>query len=118
MKRMSLATCLGSIAVAVLLTGCSGQDESAVAPSGTEVVRMWIEPDLVDCVGVAPMECMQVAYSEGGDSQLFYDSIEGFEHEEGTAYVLDVRVSEVADPPADGSSLAYTLVTVVSAVPQ
>jgi hypothetical protein len=119
MKRSSLAACAGSLAaMALVLGGCSGQDESTAAPSGADVVRMWVEPERVDCVGVAPMECLQVAYSEGGDTQLFYDSIEGFEYEEGTAYVLDVRVSEVADPPADGSSLAYTLVTVVSAVPQ
>ena len=79
---------------------------------------MWIEPDRVECTGVGPMECLQVAYSEDGEPQLFYDAIAGFEPEVGTAYVIDVQVTEVADPPADGSSLSYTLVSVVSEEPQ
>lgn len=74
---------------------------------------MWIGPDLVECEGVAPMLCMQVAYAEGDDYQLFYDQIDGFTHEEGTAYVIDVAITEVDNPPADASSLQYTLVEVV-----
>lgn len=79
---------------------------------------MWVEPELVECTGVGPMECLQVSYTEGGEPELFYDAIDGFTFTEGTAYVLDVEVTEVADPPADGSSLAYRLVEVVSEEPQ
>ncbi len=78
---------------------------------------MWIEPELAECTGVGPMECMQVAYTEDGEPELFYSAIEGFEFVEGTSYVIDVQVSEVASPPADGSSLSYTLVQVVSETP-
>ena len=78
---------------------------------------MWIEPELAECTGVGPMECMQVSYTEDGETQLFYGSIDGFEYVEGTSYVIDVRVTEVANPPADGSSLNYTLVEVVSETP-
>jgi len=104
--------------VSLGLVACSGSapDESAGESTG-DVVRMWVGPERVDCVGVAPMECLQVAYAEDAEPQLFYDEIAGFEHQEGTAYVLDVRVDEVADPPADASSLTYTLVTVVSETP-
>ncbi len=59
------------------------------------------------------MMCMQVAYAEGDDYQLFYDQIEGFMHEEGTSYVIDVSIIEVDDPPADASSLRYALVEVI-----
>lgn len=119
-SRALLATAAG---VAVLLTGCSSAGSGATdvesgPDSSGEVVRMWVEPELVECTGVAPMECLQVAYSEGGEPQLFYDAIEGFTFTEGTSYVLDVEVTEVADPPADGSSLAYRLVEVVSEEPQ
>lgn len=79
---------------------------------------MWVEPELVECTGVGPMECLQVAYTEGGEPELFYDTIDGFTFTEGTAYVLDVEVTAVEDPPADGSSLAYRLVEVVSEEPQ
>lgn len=105
---------LGLGLTTVGVAGCSG---SAPDESAGDVVRMWVGPERVDCVGVAPMECLQVAYAEDAEPQLFYDEIAGFEHQEGTAYVLDVRVDEVADPPADASSLTYTLVTVVSETP-
>lgn len=100
---------------AAALTGCSSAESEA---GSDEVVRMWIEPERVECVGVAPMECLQVAYSEGGEPEYFYDSIAGFDHQEGTAYVIDVQVTEVENPPADASSLNYTLVEVISETPQ
>lgn len=103
------AAALVALSSVLTLAGCAGGSTDA-----GEVVRMWVGPDTVACVGVAPMECLQVAYSEDGEPELFYDSIAGFEHEPGTAYVLDVRVEEVADPPADGSTRSYTLVDVVS----
>ncbi len=53
----------------------------------------------------------------GRGAELFYDSIEGFDYSEGTSYVIDVQVVEVASPPADGSSLSYSLVEVVSETP-
>lgn len=109
-----------ALLTASALTGCSsaGSEAGAPEPGSGEVVRMWIEPELVECVGVAPMECMQVAYSEGGEPQFFYDSIAGFDYQEGTSYVIDVQVTEVEDPPADASSLSYTLVDVISETPQ
>jgi hypothetical protein len=74
---------------------------------------MWIGPELVECEGVAPMMCLQVAYAENAEYEFFYDQIAGFEPAEGTSYVIDVKITEIADPPADASSLAYTLVKVV-----
>lgn len=74
---------------------------------------MWIGPDLVECEGVAPMMCLQVAFSSDADYELFYDQISGFQPVEGTSYVIDVEVTEVDNPPADASSLEYTLVEVV-----
>ncbi len=111
---------LAAVAVLILASACSTSEEpspSASAAAGDEVVRMWIGPELAECEGVGPMECMQVSYTEDGESELFYSSIEGFEYVEGTSYVIDVRVAEVASPPADGSSLSYTLVEVISETP-
>lgn len=86
--------------------------EQASAAEGT--TRLWIGPDLVDCIGEAEQKCMQVADSEDGEYLNFFDQIEGFTFVEGTSYVVDVVIEEVADPPADGSSLKYTLVEIVS----
>ncbi len=95
---------LTSVALGVALTGCS---------EPTDNTRLWIGPERVECEGVAPMMCLQVAKSEDGDYQLFYDTIEGFDYQEGTSYVIDVSITEVENPPADSSSLQYTLVEIV-----
>ena len=83
--------------------------------SSSRVVRMWIGPDVVDCVGVGPRKCLLVKESENADWEFFYDGIEGFTHIEGVSYVLDVEITEIEDPPADSSSLDYGLVQVVEA---
>jgi len=117
-RRLIAAIAAATMVVAV--GGCSSDDGGATATSaaaGTDVVRMWIQPELAECTGVGPMECMQVAYTEDGEPQLFYSGIDGFTFVEGTSYVVDVQVTEVASPPADGSSLSYTLVEVVSETP-
>ena len=95
---------LASVALGVALTGCS---------DSTDTTRLWIGPERVECEGVAPMMCLQVAESEDGDYQLFYDTIEAFDYQEGTSYVIDVSITEVEDPPADASSVQYTLVEIV-----
>lgn len=69
-----------------------------------------IGPELVDCVGVAPMRCMVV------DEGLFYDEIEGFEHEEGYRYRIRMERYDPwggEEPPADASSRGYRLVEVL-----
>ena len=95
---------LASVALGVALTGCS---------DSTDTTRLWIGPERVECEGVAPKMCLQVAEYEDGDYQLFYDTIEGFDYQEGTSYVIDVSITEVENPPADASSLQYTLVEIV-----
>lgn len=93
----------------------NGAEPTASAATGEAVTRLWIKPDLVDCIGEAEQKCMQVAEAVDGEYLFFYDEIAGFEFVEGTSYVIDVRIDEIADPPADGSSLAYTLVELVQA---
>jgi heat shock protein HslJ len=48
---------------------------------------------------------------------LFHDQIEGFDFEPGYEYELLVLVEPVENPPADASSLKYTLVEEVSKTP-
>jgi heat shock protein HslJ len=88
----------------------TGQDEG-------DVVTMYVGPELADCVGVGPQECMLVKYSPEEEYQYFYNQIEGFTYEPGYEYELQVLVTPIENPPADGSSLKYTLVEVVSQTP-
>ena len=85
-------------------------------PEAEEVV--WIVgPELVDCVGVGPQKCMLIKENPEDDWQYFYSSIDGFDYEEGNVYVIRVLVEPVANPPADGSSLKYTLIEVIEQQP-
>ena len=75
-----------------------------------------VAPTKVDCVGVAPMKCLQVR-EVGGPWQTFYAPIQGFDFQEGWRYRLQVNESKIANPPADGSSLRYQLVRVLDKMP-
>ena len=93
-----------------------------------EVATCYDDPTLADlrvnsakvaCTGVGPMQCLQVQQNEkigGPDWTLLYQGIEGFTHQEGFVYDLRVRITKVPSPPADGSSLRYTLVKEISSL--
>ncbi len=95
--------------------------ETAVAPEGSEtpgrIVNAFVGPELVECTGVGPQQCLQYKTNPDDEYSLFYDSIEGFEYEEGYEYELRVLVEPVQNPPADASALQYTLVETVSKTP-
>jgi len=78
----------------------------------------WVNSLKSECVGVAPMQCMQIQKGKEYNPeswQHFYYSIEGFEYEEGFIYKIVVQEEQLpADlAPADGSSIKYTLVKVL-----
>jgi hypothetical protein len=85
--------------------------------SMTEVKTLFVGPELVECVGVAPQQCMQVKEDADGEYSLFYNQIEGFTFEPGFEFELSISVETIANPPADGSSLRYSLIEIVSQTP-
>ena len=98
--------------ISLLLTACI-----AVLPSTTQGPRietLYVGPELVDCVGVAPQKCLQVKRDPNAEWEFFYSTIDGFTYEEGFEYELRVAVVTVANPPADASSLRYELVEIVA----
>ena len=107
------------VAVALVLAGivaCSRDTAppvEAAASAGIEKT-LFIAPERKPCTGVGPMECLQVREAADRPWQYFYSEIEGFSYEPGFDYELRVREEKVANPPADGSSLRWTLVKVVS----
>ncbi|MGL4331512.1 MAG: DUF4377 domain-containing protein [Bacteroidales bacterium] len=115
MKHLKLlfAAALSMVIIASCATKNSTQKEN--------IERMEINSQLIDCMGVAPMKCMQVKYLDrtGEDKEnwnTMYGGIEGFEYEPGYVYVLEVE-KEVLDPktvPADASTIRYKLVKVIS----
>ncbi len=96
--------------IAVKFTG--GQ-----SPAIQDQKTLYVGPNLVNCVGVAPQKCMQVKENPEDSWKLFYDQIDGFQYVEGYLYELKVIEEAVANPPADKSSLKLSLVEIVNQTP-
>jgi heat shock protein HslJ len=75
---------------------------------------IWIGPELKDCTGVAPQQCMQIKWEQDAGWEYFYNQIAGFTFEPGFEYELIVEERKVENPPADAPSLAWHLVEVTS----
>jgi heat shock protein HslJ len=81
---------------------------------GSGEMTVYVGPYQVDCVGVAPQKCLLVKEKPGDDWTMRYDPIQGFDYEPGYEYELRILEEKVENPPADASSLRWTLVEVVS----
>lgn len=80
-------------------------------------VQYWVNSQKKPCVGIAPMNCLQVQTGETIDEggwELFYSPIEGFDYEEGYQYLILVEVRELSakQTPADASSQQYQLLAI------
>jgi hypothetical protein len=82
--------------------------------SDLQTVKYTIASQTADCMGVAPQKCLLVKKADATEWQYFYSPIEGFIHEDGYEYVLEIREEKQKNPPADASSIKYTLVKTVS----
>ncbi len=107
MKRVQLVTIVLLLAATVL---------AACAPAGgrSAGTTLYVGSHQVPCTGVAPQMCMLVREDPKDDWTLFYDQIQGFEYEPGFQYELLVQKQEVENPPADASSIRWTLLEIVS----
>lgn len=104
---MKKALFIGAIAlIAIITVGAFIIFQNSNDLGSTRIME--IGPEKVDCVGVGPRECLVV------DGEYFYSVIGGFEYEEGYTYSIKVGVEDVENPPADGSSLKYTLIKIIS----
>ncbi len=79
-----------------------------------ETKRVYIASTLADCEGVAPQQCMKYKENHSDEWTYFYDTIEGFDYQEGYSYELEVVIAQVENPAADASSLKYSLVKILS----
>lgn len=104
MKTIMWATAL------LALSGCA-----ATATENSQEKTLYIASELVDCVGVAPMKCMQVKENPNEEWASFYDGIQGFDFEAGYQYKLKVFVKylDPKDVPADASSRRWSLVKIL-----
>jgi hypothetical protein len=94
---------------------CDHTDDYSVPRKGgiSEQVLI-IGPERRACQGMIPMQCLMVKREQAADWENFYDPIEGFDWQAGYVYELKLELEEVLDPPADGSSIRYRLLEVLS----
>ena len=98
-----------SLLVFFLITSC--QDEEF------GVVDIRVNHYKQSAIGVAPTFVLLIQEGDkiGTDEwQFHYSGITGFDYEWGYVYDLKIRKSPVDNPPADGSSVEYTLEEIIS----
>ena len=83
----------------------------------TKDVTLKVAPKLEDCMGMVPMRCMRVKMDDQENWSAHYENIEGFSFVPGFEYNLLVRITWIDKPPADGSSVRYTLLRELSRTP-
>ena len=90
------------------------------AATKTEDRILDIDSQMADCVGVAPRKCLRVrSADDSGKSpwELWYAHIDGFDWKPGVEYRVKIHGEPVANPPADASSMRWTLVEVIRETP-
>jgi len=111
-KRMSVV--LAGAAIVLAAAACS--DGTGGPEAGVEK-EVLVAHFVSDCVGVASQQCLSVRESTDDEWTLWYDPIDGFEHEAGYEYRLMISETRVADPPADASSIRWTLIEILEKMP-
>ena len=95
----------------VTLFSCSNDDDSS------RIINMRINHYQNTGIGVGPVLTLLVQEGNAigtNNWNRFYTSIAGFDYVPGKIYNLSVKVEPIKNPPADGSSLKYTLLEVKS----
>ena len=85
--------------------------------SKEEILTLDVAAARVPCQGAFPQECYRVRPQSDTDWTLFYGAIEGFDYQPGFEYTIKVVRRAVRNPPLDGSSFAYHLVSILRKVP-
>lgn len=101
-----------SALAALILAACCG-----ITGPESEQFTLYVAPHTVECTGEGVQQCLLVRRSVAAEWTNFYDAIEGFTYEPGFDWTLRVSSREVRNPPADGSSIAYRLITVLEKTP-
>lgn len=76
---------------------------------------LYVAPHTSPCSGVGKTNCLLVKTDKDqAEWKYFYTNIEGFIYEGGYDYELLIKESKIENPPADASSIQYTLIKIVS----
>lgn len=98
------------LAIFILIISCKNDD------FGFNNKTLVIASEKIDCVGVTSQKCMLVREVDKQNWNYFYDSIIGFTYEAGFEYEILISEKQLENPPQDASSIAYTLIKVISKI--
>lgn len=101
--------CIAAFACLASACGGSSDDEEVL----TYEVAAYRSP----CTGSLATMCLNIRQPGEASYQFFYDSIAGFMPQWGRAYSIEVRKSNVPNPPANGSSARLRLRRVITESP-
>ncbi len=112
---MTLKSLLFSASMGLLLISCGEETND----DNSFEVNMRVNYYTVTCTGVAEGSCLLIQEGDmigTDDWNYFYfeNSIKGFNYQSGFIYDLKVKKTRIENPPADGSSIEYELIDVVS----
>lgn len=112
MKSTAIAIILG---LGLTLSMSQAQPVSIL---GDDEAFLIVKGQKAECMGVGPMECLQVKYSfDQPEWENFFANIQGFEFTEGESALLKVKTTKIENPPADASNIRYDLVETVAIIP-
>lgn len=102
---------------AVLFLLLANSQCSVQTSENTAIKTFFVSAEQRDCTaGAGKMKCMLVKEKPDAQWQNFYSRINGFSYEPGYEYILTVATEKIENPPADASSIKYTLVKEISKI--
>ncbi|WP_300669586.1 DUF4377 domain-containing protein [Soonwooa sp.] len=88
---------------------------SVQTSENTSIKTLFVSAEQKDCsAGAGQQKCMLVREKPTDQWTYFYSNIDGFNYQPGYDYVLTVSTSKIENPPADSSSIKYTLIKQLS----
>ena len=88
---------------------------SVQTSENTSIKTLFVSAEQKDCSnGAGTQKCMLVREKPTDQWSYFYSNIDGFIYQPGYDYVLTVSTAKIENPPADSSSIKYTLIKQIS----
>jgi len=100
--------------IILIAYSCTSTKNTTRENTKGETKTLFVAAYKKDCKGVGKQSCYLVKDKPDAEWTLFYNEIKGFDYRAGNEYELKVLVELKDNPPADGSSLDYTLISIES----
>ncbi|CAF1106324.1 unnamed protein product [Didymodactylos carnosus] len=94
---------------------CIDPPKSAIQAHAKPIMKtIYVAQNKAKCFGMIPMDCFLVKMKPNDKWRFSYNNIEKFHYKEGFQYTLMIKETEIANPPADHSSVQWVLHRILS----